>query len=261
VDEKLSNIDLPNELDEFSLIPCDSIEPEEVGRVNCTSWRRVCFIVGLVAFTGFVVVWKMLTLGKIIVETSADTNSQQTRQVPVYTQLPQADQATMTSTSNPHDATSLSTTPPIQRPATPTVADKVELSIEKRSAFDWAPSGPRISEPILQQGIPRSIEDQRVRQTAQEGIGLYWAGQYGHAKQRLEVAHLAERRNPIYLYFLGLCEYQLGDRESASMLVRQAARLEASHPIRTWGTTMERCQGATRVWLEEERRKGKSSTR
>ncbi len=86
-----------------------------------------------------------------------------------------------------------------------------------------------------------------------EGRSLYYQRRYQEAATRLQLAINDDSTDPLYYYFLALAQFQMGNREQATAAARTAAALEQRSPIQSWGRVMERCQGAARVWLEQQR--------
>jgi len=85
------------------------------------------------------------------------------------------------------------------------------------------------------------------------GRQLYWTGRFEESREQLKTAVENDSTQPLYLYFLALAEYRLGNHGEAKRYVTHAVRLEDVRPIANWGRLMERCQGSARVWLEKER--------
>ncbi len=85
------------------------------------------------------------------------------------------------------------------------------------------------------------------------GVSQYYDQQYLAARASLKQAIEDDAEQPLYHYFMALAQFQLGQREEASENVRTAVALERTSPILNWGRMMERCQGPSRKWLEEQR--------
>jgi len=85
------------------------------------------------------------------------------------------------------------------------------------------------------------------------GRSLYWQNDLEEAREDLLAAVKADSTQPLYLYFLALAEHRLGNIEEARRYVMHGVRLEQRRPIENWGRAMERCQGDSRLWLEQER--------
>jgi len=81
-----------------------------------------------------------------------------------------------------------------------------------------------------------------------------YQGDYHNALYRLSEAVERGSQDPLTRYLLALCQYQIGDTETAAATLREAVRLEGENPIINWGRRMQRIQGRPRLWIEQARR-------
>lgn len=88
-----------------------------------------------------------------------------------------------------------------------------------------------------------------------QGQDYYRRRQFSHAVDAFLTAANNDPENPLYRYFLALSQFELGKNAEAQQSAEAAARLERLRPISNWGTTLQRYQGAARIWLENTRRK------
>ncbi len=54
---------------------------------------------------------------------------------------------------------------------------------------------------------------------------------------------------------MAIIQFQRGQSDEAEQSVVTAVALEQQQPLENWGESMQRFQGAARVWLEDTRRR------
>ena len=82
-----------------------------------------------------------------------------------------------------------------------------------------------------------------------EGVLAFFRGEYGEAVAELKQAHQLQPNDPITLYFLGLAQYENGDKDEAEKTIIEAANLERLYGEADYYERMERIQGARRLWM------------
>lgn len=85
--------------------------------------------------------------------------------------------------------------------------------------------------------------------------GFYQLKKYDRAIESLHTAIRLDANNAEYLFVLAIIQYQLGRSDEAEQSVMTAVALEERQPVENWGDSMQRFQGAARVWLEDTRRR------
>jgi hypothetical protein len=85
------------------------------------------------------------------------------------------------------------------------------------------------------------------------GIELYRNGRYAEAAESFRTAMDGAPTNASYGYYYAAALYNAGLRSEAATALAQAAAMEKQTGPGHLGRSLERIQGATRVWLETER--------
>lgn len=110
---------------------------------------------------------------------------------------------------------------------------------------------PAVQTTSLQTQITDQTESRKQFVT---GLNAFWAGQYEGATAAFQDAKSADPTNAKCAYFLALSHYRAGRMSEAEQALTAAVELERHVPIADWGRSMERIQGAERLWLENARR-------
>jgi tetratricopeptide (TPR) repeat protein len=84
---------------------------------------------------------------------------------------------------------------------------------------------------------------------------FYQLKQYDQAIELLHMAIRLDADNAEYHFVLAIIQYQRGRNDEAEQSVITAVALEEQQPVENWGDSMQRFQGAARVWLEDTRRR------
>ena len=84
---------------------------------------------------------------------------------------------------------------------------------------------------------------------------FYQLKQYDQAIELLHTAIRLDADNAEYHFVLAIIQYQRGRNDEAEQSVITAVALEEQQPVENWGDSMQRFQGAARVWLEDTRRR------
>jgi Flp pilus assembly protein TadD len=87
-----------------------------------------------------------------------------------------------------------------------------------------------------------------------DGRDFYQARDYDRAIHAIQTAIRLDPENAELHFILAIIQYQQGRRREATQSVAAAVALEEQQPLPNWGRSMQRYQGAARVWLEETRR-------
>jgi Tfp pilus assembly protein PilZ len=119
---------------------------------------------------------------------------------------------------------------------------------------------PARTSPILsQQALFPSDWDEVSQSIAVKSLAasrnLYQHRKYDEAIEALRTAIRFDGDNAEYHFVLAIIQYQLGLSEIAEQSVVTAVALEEHRPVENWGESMQRFQGAPRVWLEDARRR------
>ena len=85
------------------------------------------------------------------------------------------------------------------------------------------------------------------------GLDLYRSGRFEEAAERFHGAVQAAPGDAKYAYFHAAALHRAGHGSEAADALTLAVQAEERAPIANWGRTLERIQGATRVWLEQNR--------
>jgi hypothetical protein len=86
------------------------------------------------------------------------------------------------------------------------------------------------------------------------GIEHYRNGRFQEAAELFRVAMSAEPSNAKYAYLCAAALHRAGAADQAAGVLQQAVAAEKQSPVQDWGRAMERVQGSTRVWLEQQRK-------
>ncbi|MGB6042585.1 MAG: tetratricopeptide repeat protein [Pirellulales bacterium] len=107
---------------------------------------------------------------------------------------------------------------------------------------------------LPQQSHVRQVSFRDVSSAAlAEGLHLFWDERYTEAEQALTDAAKADPHNVLTRYMLALSLRRSGQAAAADAVLSDAIEAEKQTPIASWGTQMQRVQGADRIWLEDAR--------
>ncbi len=86
------------------------------------------------------------------------------------------------------------------------------------------------------------------------GVEQYRNGRFQEAAESFRSALNSVPTNAKYAYYHAAALHQAGLEAEATDALAKAAALDRQSPVAQWGQTMQRIQGATRIWLEQGRK-------
>lgn len=144
-------------------------------------------------------------------------------------------------------------------PAAPSVPSVPDYELPPVPEKQSAPSSPSDVPDVEQTAVKLASLDERAEELPEasllftRGLGQFRTGDYGAAMTSFQAAWDTSDATPKYAYFLALAQRRAGQEALAATTLARAVELEGRHGFDEWGRSMQRIQGADRLWLEAAR--------